>query len=55
MGEEREKRLGAIELEEGADTAQSYGCGGLGGGVIELSGGLQGSGYRRLQNATLPR
>ena len=46
VSEEREQRLGAIELEEGADSAEGDGRGGqrVGGGANRLGVGFQGSG-----------
>jgi len=57
VGEEREDGLRAVELEEGADSAEGYGGGALGrgSGLIGLRGWLQGSGYRWLEEGRLRR
>jgi hypothetical protein len=48
MSQEGENWLGAVELEEGADSAEGYGSGGSAGGsgTIGLRGEWQGTGYR---------
>ena len=38
VGEQGKDGLSAVELEEGADSAEGYGCGCFGGGVIGVSG-----------------
>ena len=46
LREEREDRLRAVELEEGANAAKGDGGSSLGGGVVGLGGSFQGSGYK---------
>lgn len=47
VGEEREQRLGAVELKEGADSGEEDGCGGAGTGIGAGCGvGLDGGGWQ---------